>query len=494
MLLSGTPFTLLALGDSITEGDQGQNTWRRPLWHMLTNAGYEVDFIGSKQSAPAINDFDLDHEGHSGWRADEILNGRSNRPEEGRLTEWLQTYTPDIVLLHIGTNDLNQGQDPQRQVNDVRNIINVLRQDNPNVTIFLAQIIPNGSRDFTDEAVRTFNAALPSLMLEMDTPESRVILVDQYTGFDLETDTYDLAHPNDTGALKMAMRWFEAIDAYFGNDSQPVPPPTNDQFGNTRDNATTIGFVDQPRIIEDRVGDPGDPADWIRFKIAKDAVVRVSLTELEADANVEFWTSNARVGSYNVGTADEYFEIQMPGGYYYIRIFSYDAQPTSYTLTLSALLPGQEPQNPTDPPNNPSNPPNTQDLFGNSRDTATTIGFVDQPVIIEETIGGANDPEDWIRFKIARDAVVRASLTGLAADVNIEFWTSKARVGSYNLGTANEYFETQMPGGYYYLRIVSADGKVTPYTLMLSALLPGQEAGAPSHLVLLGPDGSPLLT
>ena len=78
--------------------------------------------------------------------------------------------------------------------------------------------------------------------------------------------------------------------------------------------------------------------------------------------------------------------------------------------------------------------------------------------------------------------------------MNIEFWTSKARVGSYNLGTANEYFETQMPGGYYYLRIVSADGKVTPYTLTLSALLPGQEAGAPSHLVLLGPDGSPLLT
>src|SRR5690606_15727954 len=154
-----------------------------------------------------------------------------------------------------------------------------------------------------------------------------------------------------------------------------------DQFGNSRDTATTIGFVDQPIVIEDRVGDELDGEDWIRFKIGRDTVVRAELSGLSADAHVELWTSRATAGSYNSGTANEFVEQQLAGGYYYLRIFTWDGSPTSYKLTLSALPPGEEPQLPDDPPveeppvEEPPVDPPAGDSFGNSRDTATTIGF-----------------------------------------------------------------------------------------------------------------------
>jgi hypothetical protein len=35
--------------------------------------------------------------------------------------------------------------------------------------------------------------------------------VDQFTGFDAETETYDGLHPIESASDKMAQRWFDAI-------------------------------------------------------------------------------------------------------------------------------------------------------------------------------------------------------------------------------------------------------------------------------------------
>jgi hypothetical protein len=38
---------ILPLGDSMTQGEAGHFSYRRPLWKMLDSAGYKVDFVGS---------------------------------------------------------------------------------------------------------------------------------------------------------------------------------------------------------------------------------------------------------------------------------------------------------------------------------------------------------------------------------------------------------------------------------------------------------------
>ena len=103
----------MPLGDSITESNMGQHSYRYYLWHMLINDGYQVNFVGSRHGVgngpPANADFDMDHEGHAGWRADEILN---------HIQAWATAASPDVVLLHIGTNDVCQRHSVGSTVND----------------------------------------------------------------------------------------------------------------------------------------------------------------------------------------------------------------------------------------------------------------------------------------------------------------------------------------------------------------------------------------
>ena len=75
----------------------------------------------------------------------------------------------------------------------------------------MAQLIPAKRKPGDGKAVMELNAAIPQLVKEMNTAASPVLLVDQFSGFDVEKDTYDGVHPNAQGEEKMAQRWFEAI-------------------------------------------------------------------------------------------------------------------------------------------------------------------------------------------------------------------------------------------------------------------------------------------
>ena len=146
LLLASNPFTLgqrkiVPLGNSITQGNiawPGANSYRRDLWHKLNDAGYQVDFVGSldtdnKGRTFPDPSFDHDHEGHWGWRADEI---------RAELAGWLAGYTPDVALIHLGSNDAIQGNTVTSTLDEIGDIIGILRTDNAGITIFLAQILP----------------------------------------------------------------------------------------------------------------------------------------------------------------------------------------------------------------------------------------------------------------------------------------------------------------------------------------------------------------
>jgi uncharacterized protein YjdB len=221
---TASPIRILPLGDSITQGINWTtplyNTYRRPLWHLLKNAGYKVDFIGSMNKVMSHNctvgvpnpDFDQDHEGHSGWRADQILNGvgHSDCAGSGGLSLWLGGYTPDVVLLHLGTNDLIQGQSIESTLSELEGIIKLLRSKNPNVSVLLAKIIP-ASDSRVSQRIPQLNAQIPALVNRMNTASSRVVLVDMTEGFNALTDLSDGIHPNNSGDQKMAQHWYKAL-------------------------------------------------------------------------------------------------------------------------------------------------------------------------------------------------------------------------------------------------------------------------------------------
>ena len=124
---------IMPLGDSITRGWYGSAySWgyRKPLYVSLTNGGYNFDFVGGQTDG---NFPDPQHEGHDGWQADNILP---------YLQGWLNTHRPDVVLLHIGTNDVTWNDWDANEVNDILNVIDNYEADsNKSVTVVLALII-----------------------------------------------------------------------------------------------------------------------------------------------------------------------------------------------------------------------------------------------------------------------------------------------------------------------------------------------------------------
>ncbi len=194
---------IMPLGDSITQADRNHNSYRRSLWIKLRQAGYAVDFVGSTRSnylgnAPQ-SDFDQDHEGHWGWQVDQVL---------ARIDGWTRNAKPDIVLLHLGTNDLLRGQRDDEIINKLRQLIEALRRQNPRSTILLAQLIPSVGAEVQTQR---FNQRIAELARSMNASTSPIILVDQYTGFNATQDTYDGLHPNASGEEKMADHWFDAL-------------------------------------------------------------------------------------------------------------------------------------------------------------------------------------------------------------------------------------------------------------------------------------------
>jgi lysophospholipase L1-like esterase len=205
---------ILPLGDSITEGKSGHATYRYFLWHHLLDAGHNIDFVGSQDGVsrgqPKYPDFDQDHEGHSGFTANKVaLSVRS----------WGQQASAQIVLIHLGTNDVIKGQSNGSTRRDLAKVIDELRLANPQIQILLAEIIPIQGKE---AVVQDLNVAIRALAQEKNSPSSPVIAVDQYAGFDVNTDLYDGVHPSESGYAKIATRWFDGLQTLLGDTSLPT--------------------------------------------------------------------------------------------------------------------------------------------------------------------------------------------------------------------------------------------------------------------------------
>lgn len=220
---------ILTLGNSITNGTSKYDSYRRRLWQLLHKGNYNFDFIGSWSlhhmgGAVPDPDFDMDHDGHSGWTTRDILNPPDWDRIRGNINVWIQSYTPDIVLVELGTNDVFQCIPAKEAMNNISSIIDILRNKNPHVKIFLAQIPPLGAQwsgkklcgtdTSYSKSIEIFNNHIVKLAAEKNMPVSKVITVDLYTGVHPATDMYDDIHPNDIGEENMAESWYKAINKY----------------------------------------------------------------------------------------------------------------------------------------------------------------------------------------------------------------------------------------------------------------------------------------
>ncbi|MGC5051623.1 ricin-type beta-trefoil lectin domain protein [Micromonospora sp. DT48] len=200
---------VMPLGDSITEGTQIPGGYRIGLWQRLVNGGYTVDFVGSQFNGPA-NLGDHDHQGHPGWRIDQI---------DANIGGWLNTQRPRTVLLHIGTNDILQNYNVSTAPNRLSTLIDRITTTAPDADVFVAQIITLSNANQA-AAVRTFNAAIPGIVQSKVNAGKRVHLVDMHSAL-TTADLIDGVHPTANGYDKMAAVWYSALQSVPGSIGTP---------------------------------------------------------------------------------------------------------------------------------------------------------------------------------------------------------------------------------------------------------------------------------
>ncbi|MEV6304748.1 cellulose binding domain-containing protein [Actinoplanes sp. NPDC051861] len=200
---TGGPTKIMALGDSIT-GSPG--CWRALLWQKLPAAA--VDFVGTLPGQGCGFAYDGENEGHGGFLVTNVAN-------QNQLVGWLSTTDPDVVLMHFGTNDVWNNIAPATILTAYTKLVQQMRASNPSMKIIVAQIIPMNASNCADcgQRVVNLNAAIPGWAASTSTAASPVTVVDQWTGFNTATDTYDGVHPNDSGNVKIANKWYPAVAA-----------------------------------------------------------------------------------------------------------------------------------------------------------------------------------------------------------------------------------------------------------------------------------------
>jgi lysophospholipase L1-like esterase len=214
------PVYILAVGDSITQGGkkvQKEYTYRLPLQMLLHENNIAYDFIGSRQqgldegvSWPDVASgvaFDADHEGYYGYKTADVCR---------KVKEAFTAYkvAPDIVLIHLGTNDQQDGDFENKVGAPLRDLIRFIRMKNPKTVFLLGHLNFNDSK-----AANEMRAVVENLASGMNTSQSAVRTVHHYRGWrekpdELYSDTYDWAHPNLKGQEKMARNWFMAMQPF----------------------------------------------------------------------------------------------------------------------------------------------------------------------------------------------------------------------------------------------------------------------------------------
>ena len=209
-----TSLNILTLGDSRVEGYRPEyESYRFELWKRLIQTHLSFDLIGplSDEAEYPLFDgqrFDPDHGGVGGFTTEDLLIS---------LNDFIDDIErPDLILLGIGGNDLT-GDIPLEMIMDHLNqILDLLKNKNPQGLIFLELIAPGHSSMMTPEfqdRLSLFHQAVSHLAEERT--DLSIRLVDQFSGW---TDQYlaDDVHYNRQGAQRVAERYFEAILSELG--------------------------------------------------------------------------------------------------------------------------------------------------------------------------------------------------------------------------------------------------------------------------------------
>jgi len=205
-----TPAPIMPLGDSITHGTQVAGGYRVKLEDHLLAAKRDFTFVGT-QSSGDINLESRRHEGHKGYRIEDIAN---------EVETWLGVQKPNHILLTIGTNDILQNNQLATAPARLSALIDRITVSRPNARLVVSSLPPLSDPSL-DVKVQQFNSTIPAIVESKVNQGKSVSFVDMYSAL-TTADLRDGIHPNAAGYARMAERWRAALVPLL--PERPTPP------------------------------------------------------------------------------------------------------------------------------------------------------------------------------------------------------------------------------------------------------------------------------
>jgi len=217
-------------------------------------------------------------------------------------------------------------------------------------------------------------------------------------------------------------------------------------------NATTLPTV---RAV-DSVAGTTDAQDYYRFTTTVTSALRVNLSGLDADIDIQLLDVNGAVVTSSVLPFLS-FETMARGslvaGDYFIRIFALPNRNLSnYDLSITLAATSDDSISRAAPMGTPN---------------ATTLPLLRQSGVV----GGPTDIQDYFSFILAAPTDMRINMTGLSADVDFQLLDQfgKFIVGGANSGTTNENaLATGLAAGTYYVRTAAFGTVASAYELSIA--------------------------
>ncbi len=211
---------IMPLGDSITEGfPTFVGGYRVELFTDAVLANKAITFVGRRSNGPASGivqgkTFPPGNEGYSGFTIDdEPTFTRSGI--QPLVNAAITMFHPHIILLMIGTNDINVNIDVTNAPARLGALIDQITTAAPSTLLVVAEITPT-TTDATNTRIMAYNAAIPGLVAQRASSGKHVQLVNMYAAFTAHADyktslmTDDL-HPNTAGYALLGDTWYQAI-------------------------------------------------------------------------------------------------------------------------------------------------------------------------------------------------------------------------------------------------------------------------------------------
>lgn len=275
------PVRIMPMGDSITFGSGVAGGYRARLYQLLTAAGYNVDLVGSLNTNGVATLPDSDHEGHSGYRIDQI---------DTELAGYLAGISdPDVILLHIGTNDFGQGVDTPRAIDRLDALMTKITTARPFARLIVTNLMKRTATGPNTGIQTEFNPFVQARVEAQAALGRRVTFLDMHAAIPL-TELRDGLHPNQAGYDHMAEVWFPAIQEVMGVNGDFAPP----QIARARGIDPTHVAITFSKPVADAAAAAGN--------FAINGGITVSAAQLDASKRVVTLTTSAQVAatSYRV--------------------------------------------------------------------------------------------------------------------------------------------------------------------------------------------------